>query len=67
MMRPSFLILPIVAALVAACQSAPRPSATTPLPAHMLACRGEASLDTLHTAGAGFQRAANQVISRAVS
>lgn len=43
--------------LLTACQT--RPAAQVPLPTSMLACRAPASVATLQTAGAEFQRAAD--------
>jgi len=59
MMRLSLFAMPALAALLAACQTNQGTNVPSPLPAHALACRSEASLATLHAAGSAFQRAAD--------
>ena len=56
-MKPALAAF-LVALLLAACQTT-RDAVPTALTANTLACRSEASLATLHSAGNGFQRAAD--------
>ena len=52
-----------LAVLLAGCQAAREVAVPSTLTAHTLACRSQASLATLHAAGAEFQRAADAELS----